>query len=157
MPVPTHPTQEVEFIIGDVTLGRGHTNTARVIRKQQKYQQLVTALRARGWTVRTVETGTCAPPPTTRQQAQPAPQSQQYDSIPVLSFGVTGEIYASNLHAFRAFGIDKPQCKTLATTIHLTSITCAAHILRTRRAIDKQPHAAPAAASAPAAPREGEG
>ena len=76
----------------------------------------------------------------------------------MFSFGVTGEIYASNLHAFRAFGIDKPQCKTLATTIHLTSITCAAHtILRTRKAIDKQPHAAPAAASAPAAPREGEG
>jgi hypothetical protein len=78
---------------------------------------------------------------------------QQYDSIPVFSFGVTGEIYSSILHAFRAFDIDKHQCKTLATTIHFKSINWAADILRSRRAIDKQPHAPPA----PAAPREGEG
>jgi hypothetical protein len=83
----------------------------------------------------------------------PHTQPQQYDSIPVFSFGATGEIYSSNLHAFRAFGIDHHHCKTLASSIHFKSIKWAADILRTRRAIDKDPHAH----SAPAAPCEGEG
>jgi hypothetical protein len=152
MPIPARPTPDIEFIIGDVTYGRGHTNTARIVKKQQKYQRLVTALRARGWTVRTVETGTCALPPSPRA-AQPALQPQQYDSIPVFSFGATGEIYSSNLHAFRAFDIDHHHCKTLASSIHFKSIKWAADILRARRAIDKDPHAH----STPIAPREGEG
>jgi hypothetical protein len=155
MPIPERPTLEIEFIIGDVTYGRGYTNTNRIMNKQQKYQQLATALRARGWSVRTAQAGTCAPPPPppTPATPQPAPHLPQYDSILVFSFGTTGEIYESNLHAFRAFGIDKHQCTKLATTIHFTSIKWAADILRTRRAIDKAPNAQPA----PAAPREGEG
>jgi hypothetical protein len=106
------------------------TLTDRITRKQQYYQQLAISLRTRGWSVRTVQAATCAPPPPP-DVAQPTPQPQPYDSVPMLSFGISGEIYASNLHALRTFGINKQQCKTLATRIHFTSIKWAAHILRT--------------------------
>ena len=53
-------------------------------------------------------------------------QLQDYNSIPVLSFGISGEIYASNIHALGTFGIDKQQRKLLLTKIHFKSISWAA-------------------------------
>ena len=48
MPVPAHPTTDIEFVICDLICGYGHTSARRVAKKQAKYDSLVRALRRGG-------------------------------------------------------------------------------------------------------------
>jgi hypothetical protein len=147
MPPPTTPTADIEFIIADVTYSRGYASAAAIALKQAKYAQLVAALRARGWSVRCVSAGTCAPAPHLRAAADndedasqssspaPAPVTALTDIL-VISLGSTGELYQSTRNSLRALDIDNHRIDTLLTALHHLTITHAGRIIRTRRKLD---------------------
>jgi ribonuclease HI len=172
MPVPAHPTTDIEFVICDLTCGYGHTSARRVAKKQAKYDSLVRALRQRGWAARAASPGTClsdgalardAPPRETPMTTMSdddgddsaPPPPPVYTDIFVASFGVTGEVYQSTAHSLRALGIDDAALKSLLAAIHLHIVRDTCKILTTRRKLDallqQQPQQQPASA------RRGEG
>ena len=136
MPPPATPTQDIEFVIADVSYSRGYSSRSRVADKQVKYAPLAQALRARGWCVRCVAAESCAfpHPPHTAGPAPPPPTD--LTDIAVISLGTTGELYTSTLNSLKALCIDKARLKPLLSALHLLAVKHAASIARVRRKLD---------------------
>jgi hypothetical protein len=175
MPAPQRPTTEIEFIICDVTCGYGHTSTKRILRKQQKYANLIRSLRLRGWAARAATPGSYIPPSANHNASDtdadtPMPQvhddddgdhehpidsaaqrQQIFSDIFIASFGATGDIYASSAYALRALEIEENAIKCLLASIHLHIVRSTCNILSTRRKLDSLLQ------QQPASTRRGEG
>ena len=136
MPPPPAPTQDIEFVIADVSFNRGYCSQQRITDKQAKYSPLAQSLRARGWAVRCVAAETCAFPHPSPNDEPPPPPPLHLTDIAVISLGTTGELYTSTLNSLKALNIDKARLAPLLSSLHLLSIKHAASITRVRRKLD---------------------
>jgi len=145
MPAPIAPTRTIEFIIGDLAYSAGYNCDDTIRRKQAYYADLVSALRRRGWSVRTTSGPACAGPDITSLDATggttdpavPTAPTPNGDYIFVFFLGTSGEIYQSLLNSLRAFDINRDLIKPLAQELHILSVNKTCEMLNTRRALDK--------------------
>jgi len=149
LPVPVTPAEKakITFVIADVTLGRGYTSFARIVRKQEKYKHLVTQLRQAGFNVTAFTRGFCSldakddiiagqPIRLRNNEAPPQEEAPSATDVGVLSFGVTGEIYRSTKTCLSALGIQGAEATSLLEKIHYAIINDTCSILSTRQRMD---------------------
>ncbi len=117
----------------DVAYGRGDKSTSRIIRKQEKYANLVRAIRQTGITVHGAALGTSAHPTPSHPFD---PEIHKY--IGVISLGIIGELYTSLYNSMRPFNTKPSQLKPLLLKLHTIAIRHLSKILSTRRKLDRQ-------------------